>query len=228
MSDAADELDGGADDDEITEIAEVIEDPDSYIQSQRLKDIFNARRDVRKRRLKMKTVAIDAEKPADLTTAKRGYRAAVENYLQEIRPLFMRDEQGKQVWFGLDFGTLEIPLPIEKESYGRSRGIRYVHTHIENGEKKKTKVPHPPEPKRIELQGLNYLFDLPEPITVTFDIGATSTGHYGLTTGTDNITKQHDIGFDRLDQIVNEANHRLEQRGLDLELNDGEEDSWEI
>ena len=226
MSNAIDDLDeldddaDGDDGDDANDITapEVIEDPDSFIQSQRLKDIFNARRDVRKQRLKMKTHAIDTDKAAQVTAAKRGYRAAVETYLQELRPVFMGDKQGRDVWFGLDFGTLKVELPVQRETVGLNRERLVYRETKPNGETKKHKVCGRPEPKEIDLRGLNYLFELPEPIAVEFEWTNTSSGKWASSTHSKSITKRHDIGFDRLDQIVNEANHRLQERGFDLEL----------
>lgn len=227
-----DDADSGAADmgeeDTETTAPQVIEDADSYIQSQRLKDIFNARREVRKQRLKMKTMAIDADSRYDVTAAKRGYRAAVENYLQEVRPVFFKDEQGKRVWFDLDFGTLKIELPVQRESYGLGREYLVHKERKPNGEVKKHKVSARPEPKIIELRGLNYLFELPEPIAVEFEWTVISSGSWASSTHSKSMTKRHDIGFDRLDEIVNEANHRLEERGLDLALGEPEDNSWEI
>jgi hypothetical protein len=219
MSEAADELDddAGDDADDIT-APEVIEDPDSFVQSQRLKDIFGARRDVRKQRLKMKTLAIDADTQADVRAAKRGYRAAVEGYLQELRPVFMDDKQGQDVWFGLDFGTLKIELPVQRETVGLNREQLIYRETKPNGKTKKHKVGTQPEPKEIDLHGMNYLFELPEPIAVEFEWTNISSGSWASSTHSKSITKRHDIGFDRLDQIVNEANHRLQERGFDLEL----------
>jgi len=196
---------------------EVIEDDESYIQSQRLRDIFSARQAVRKQRLKTKIHTIDARKQVEARDAKRVYRAAVENYLSEIRPIFLADEQGRDIWFGLDFGTLKINLPVQTKSHGRGR-TRRVYETVRDGETTELPVDNIPEPKEIELNGLNFLFELPEPITVRFEWIATTSG--GWSGGTDKYedTITYDIGFDRLDALVNEANDRLRQRGLDLDL----------
>jgi len=196
---------------------EVIEDDESYIQSQRLRDIFDARQAVRKQRLKMKTHAIDARRQKEVRNAKRVYRAAVENYLSELRPLFMEDEQGQNVWFGLDFGTLKINLPVQTKSYGRGRTKRVYET-VRGGETTELPVENIPEPKEIDLTGLNYLFNIPEPVAVQFEWIATTNGGMGGGTNRYNATIRYDIGFDRLDALVNEANDRLRQRGLDLDL----------
>jgi hypothetical protein len=219
MSETADELADDADDDadDIT-APEVIEDPDSFIQSRRLKDIFNARRDVRKQRLKMKTHAIDTDKPAQVRAAKRAYRAAVEGYLQELRPVFISDKQGQDVWFGLDFGTLKIEPPVQYETAGLDREQLVYRETTPDGQTKRHELDSRPEPKEIDLRGLNYLFELPEPIAVEFEQTTETSGKWVGSVHSESITKRHDIGFDRLDRVVDEANHRLEQRGFDLEL----------
>ena len=155
---------------------EVIEDDESYIQSQRLKDIFAARQAVRQQRLKMKIHSIDSNTPTERRNAKRVYRAAIENYLSEIRPVFLDDEQGRNVWFNLDFGTLKIALPTQTKTYGRGRTKRVYEKVKPNGETTNLSVNKPPEPKEIDLNGLNYLFELPEPISVEFEWFGTSKG----------------------------------------------------
>jgi len=219
--DRADDTDDRADDDlpdtNDAPQVEVIEDDESYIQSQRLKDIFAARQAVRQQRLKMKIHSIDSNTPTERRNAKRVYRAAIENYLSEIRPVFLDDEQGRNVWFNLDFGTLKIALPTQTKTYGRGRTKRVYEKVKPNGETTNLSVNKPPEPKEIDLNGLNYLFELPEPISVEFEWFGTSKGlNSGTTKHTEVIT--HHIGFDRLDSVMNEANDRLRKRGLDLDL----------
>jgi hypothetical protein len=205
---------------------EVIENDESYIQSQRLRDIFDARQAVREQRLKMKIHSIESEQTTDRRNAKRVYRAAIENYLSELRPLFMEDEQGKNVWFNMDFGTLEINLPVQTKTVRRGQTKR-VHETVKDGEKTELPVNNIPEPKEIELNGLNYLFDLPEPITANFSWVATTNGMGGGTSRY-HATITHDIGFDKLDAVMNEANDRLRKRGLDLELGEEDDDEWEL
>jgi len=217
----AEELEELPDDTDDSPNVEVIEDPDSYIQSRRLRDIFDARKQVRKQRLRAKTHYIDNnDSPRGIRGAKRAYRAAVENYLAELRPLFLSDEQGKQVWFNLDFGTLQIEMPTERETVGREQS-RVVYKEVKaDGSIRKHPMSNQPDPKIINLQGLNYLFELPEPIVAEFEFISTSSGRWGGGTNRHHVTTQHDIGFDRLDAVVNEANHRLQQRGLDLDLSE--------
>jgi len=223
LDDEPEDNDDRADDDRDDDLpdadaptVEVIEDDESYIQSQRLRDIFDARQDVRKQRLKMKIHSIDARKQREVRNAKRVYRAAVENYLSELRPVFMQTERGRKAWFALDFGTLDIHLPTTNKQVGR--GTKQVHeTTDAEGNPTTLPVDDRPEPEQFDLNGLNYLFDLSEPISVEFEWVATSNGIRG---GTSRYTEtvRYDIGFDRLDQLMNEANNWLQKLGLDLDL----------
>jgi hypothetical protein len=166
----------------------------------------------------MKTHAIDTDEPAQVRAAKRAYRAAVEGYLQELRPVFISDKQGRDVWFGLDFGTLKIEPPVQYETVGLDREQLTYRETTPNGQTKGHELHSRPEPKEIDLRGLNYLFELPEPIAVEFEQTTETSGKWVGSVHSESITKRHDIGFDRLDRVVDEANHRLEQRGFDLEL----------
>lgn len=185
---------------------EPIHDPEGYIQERRLKDVFDARKKVRERRLSAKQYQLESRGVNADIEAVRIYRAAVENYLTELKSLFLEEKRGKNIWFNKEIGTIIVELPVEAKQTRRSGSKTFIH----NG----TKLSLPPEPKEIELVGLGCLFQLPEPLKVQFDV----TKKYGMdTTYQDTIVHTSAIPFDHLDRIMNVANQYLSERGLELD-----------
>lgn len=188
---------------------EPVHDPEGYVQERRLKDVFDARKKVRERRLAAKQYQLEHEDLDSNIEAVRMYRAAVENYLSELKPLIFEEERGKRIWFNKKIGTLTIELPVQVK-HGRN-SQKYIYNGI--------KLSSKPEPKEIELVGIGCLFQYPEPLNVEFEV----TKKVGLdTTYKETIVHTDAIPFDHLDRIMNIANEYLSERGLEL---DPEEDT---
>lgn len=213
MTDTETDADDG---DEIA--VEVPDDPESITQQRRLNDIFEARRQVRQQRLRTKEYRIEGNS-TDQFKATQLYRAAVENYLSEIRSLLLSDELGKQYWYQVDFGEIVLEPPFSVEEIGRNRGQDRIYRETRNGNTKTYRVTEQVEPAKYDLQGLRCPFALPNPVAHTFTFQAK---RYGV--GGGGVQKSHTaetaLPFDTLDDIVNTANEYLSERGLDLELSE--------
>jgi len=195
---------------------EVVDDPESYIQTRRLQDIFEARKDVRDQRLKTKQYQVNnSENQQAVDRARRLYRASVENYLTELRPLFLSDELGKQYWYNLDLGS----QLVEPNYYTGSHGRRGTRRKIDKGEKTYT-LREEPSPKEIDLKGLNIVFQLPDPMQFSWDLTVNSK-RLGQKRDAITVTNTFTLGFGKLDQIVNEANNYLRERGIELDPEEG-------
>lgn len=199
---------------------EVVDDPESYIQTRRLKDIFEARKKVRDQRLRAKEHQMAySNKAEEQKRAKRYYRAAIENYLTELRPLFLSDELGKHYWHKLDLGSLVIEPPIYRGTVGDS-GTFWKVDVASKGDTKTYTVEEKPDNKKIDLTGLRCLFDLPEPMSANWEIVVHSR-RFGESMDIINRSKEVHIGFQKLDTIVNEANSYLRDRGIELDPEEG-------
>jgi hypothetical protein len=195
---------------------EVVDDPESYIQTRRLQDIFEARKDVRDQRMIAKEHEIAySDRPKEARKARRLYRASVENYLSELRPLFLSDELGKQYWFNLDLGSVSMDPSVYNGTYGDSTDV----LKYDDGDKTYV-VTKEPETKYIDLNGLNAVFELAEPVTASWTLKVKAPGRGRGPTGLP-ITEKFDIGFTNLDAIVNEANSYLRERGIELDPEEG-------
>lgn len=196
---------------------EAVDDPESYIQSRRLKDIFEARKRVREQRQKAKQYQIEVDGvDADLK-AQRYYRASVENYLSELRPLFLSDELGKQYWYSLDLGTITVHPSLSRESIGNGP----EQLVLRDGDSTYN-VMDDPDPKEIELTGLGSVFTLSDPIVCEFDL---MVGKFGIRTDyfSKKLIEKRNIPFNILDSIMNNANMYLQERGIELDPEEEEE-----
>lgn len=193
--------------------AEPVYDPEGYVQQRRLKDIFDARKKVRERRLQAKQYQIENRGSID---AVRVYRTAIENYLSELRPLFHEDNLGQHYWYNEEVGTIEVSLPVTEESAGLSRTV-YKYGDM--------KIAQKPSPKKVPLEGIGCLFYLPEPLAATFEVTeGTGSGHYGLSQSNPTaVSHEIAIPFSHLDNIMNLANQYLSERGLELDPEDDTE-----
>ena len=171
---------------------EPVYDPEGYVQERRLKDIFDAKEKVRERRIKAKEYQFANEGNGKSLNGVRMYRTAVENYLTELKSLFLEDMNGRGYWYNLDMGEIVIPPP---------ENDKYV---IE------------PEPEKIDLTGLQSIFDVPEPIVVEFDV----IRRVGTNKVQETVKQRGNIPFSKLDVAVQSANQYLSDRGFELDPED--------
>lgn len=197
---------------------EAVEDPDSYIQGRRLKDIFESRKTVRKQREKAKQYQIETGDNEGELKAQRYYRTAVENYLSELRPLFLSDELGKQYWYGLDIGTIKIQPSLIR----RSIGNRPEELLIEDGDSTYS-VMEEPDQKEIELTGIGCLFGISDPIVCEFELGIKQSRVGGYNYRSKTVVEKRNVPFSILDSIMNSANMYLQERGIELDPEEEED-----
>lgn len=190
-----------------------VEDPEEYARSQRLEDIFNARRELRYIRRRA-----DFENDWE---ALRAYRAAVATYAAEVEPLFLKYDAGEYVWFKKDFGTVAVAPQMWREQH-RHHGEGWgVKVRKKNGRgREKAVVKERPEPVEYDLIGIESLFELPNPIEETFhfeEVGRHSS--YRVRT----VTEQ--ISFATLDEIYRATNRFLADIGFELDPDDSPNDA---
>lgn len=190
-----------------------IDDPDNFSSRQRLKQIYQARRDLRE----MRTEAA-AHRRTNALRALSFYRTGVEGYLMELDTLMRQHEPGPELLYGTDFGTVRIQVP---GSWEQRHGY-YVNPDL--GEKNKTlKVQSLPEPKTVPLKGLSTLIELPSPIKQTFEIrrmNELAGGSVVELTGTGRIE------WETLNRMVTAMNEFVSELGLGLDVD--KEDEWKI
>jgi hypothetical protein len=196
---------------------EAVEDPESYIQSRRLRDIFEARKTVRKQRQTAKQYQVNNSGIEATLKAQRYYRASVENYLTELRPLFLSDDRGKRYWYKLDLGSIRVEPIISEKTVGRGSPSRVIK---KNGSTYYVK--EEVEAEKIDLTGLGCLFSLADPIVCDFELMVERVG-LGGGLSSKVVTETRNIPFTTLDSIMNQANMYLQERGIELDPEEEED-----
>lgn len=199
---------------ERTPDADTVQDPEKYVSTRRLEDIFDARQELRQHRLGIK----DIQHEYGPIRAATAYRAALSNYIMEIEPLLMRFEPGPELMYQKPFGAIEI-TPVEY----REDGNAFITIEERGMSGRQVTVPDPPDPVRFPIQGLTALFELPDPISETFTVETP------MSSWEDEVerTERAQIHIDTLDQMTRAANRFLGEVGFELEPDSGP-DSWEI
>jgi hypothetical protein len=196
------------------EVADV-RDPEEYTNERRLKDIFDARSDIREKRLQAQEAA-----RTDRLTAVSAYRSAVSNYLLEVEPLLRQHEPGTQLLTERDFGSIVIEPPTkEKEAPGRTTTTRQIiEVPKDTYGTKEVPVKDIPDPAKYHLTGLRSLFTAPNPVEHEFTFIADNTyrqrDKYTL-------TQRTQISFQTLDTMVRTINNFLGEAGLELNPDTG-------
>lgn len=190
-----------------------INDPDGYSTSERLKQIYTARRQLRE----MRTEAA-ARRRRNPRKAVSFYRTGVESYLMELDTLMRGHELGERLLHDFDFGTVTISPPGEWEKrYGY-----YVEKSL--GENNQNfKVNSRPEPKHVPLKGLLSLIQLPTPVRREFEI---ERKHQLTGKSTVTFTGSGHIPWETLSRMVSAMNEFVSELGLGLDVE--EEDEWKI
>jgi hypothetical protein len=180
-------------------------DVGEYHKKRRIKDLLDARKDVRDARMKVQQ-ELHANRKYSTYDARRHYRTALTGYLQELQPLMTitYPEVGKPYWEDLDLGTFRVFPP---DATGKTPG---------HGNTRVTKDDLPP-PKEYELTGLSSILTFPSPVIVEFDLPDLCDRIKGF--DGDPITRS-DIPRDNLDLAFQEANSFLAEIGLTLEAED--------
>jgi hypothetical protein len=190
-----------------------IDDPENYSSSERLKHIYEARRNLRE----MRTEAA-ARRRREPKRAVSYYRSGVESYLMELDTLMRKHDPGPELLFKRDFGTVTIQTPGQ---WKKRHGF-WINKSIGQNNKN-VKVSSLPEPKEVELNGLSSLIELPTPIKRTFEFQR----HNELTgRSTVTVTATAHIPWETLNRMVSAINEFVSELGLGLDVD--EEDEWKI
>lgn len=191
-----------------------ISDPEDYSTSQRLKHIYEARRELRQ----MRREAAQHRHRRPLK-ALSFYRTAVESYLMELDTLFKTTDRGEYLWHDYDFGTVTIEPPGD---FTKRMGY-YIDRDYQMPNNKNLKVRSIPDPVTVELKGLKSLFETDSPIEHTFEYEGMSelSGDPAVV-----LTGRAYVSWRSLNEMVSETNNFVSDLGIGLDLDDTDE--WKI
>jgi len=174
-----------------------INDPSEYGAGQRIKQIYEARRELRAMR---REAAQHRKRKPEAAIAH--YRTGVESYLMELFPLLDKNEDGRELWSSKSFGTVTISPPEPPET-------RYdtINSYSQ------------PEAKHFEIRGFQTLFNESWPISYEFEF-TQSHELKGKETETKRVSAE--ISWQSLNAMVSEANNYVEDLGIGLDVDDND------
>jgi len=191
-----------------------IEDIENYTEERRLKSIFDIREQIHTMRQEVRVAAQDKQKRFEALCV---YRALVDSYLMELEPLLRRYGDGEYYLREKDFGTIEIEPKVEQAKVGRY-GMETRLYFPEKGEWKKVDHRSIPEPDNIHLKGLESLFNIPDPITISTSVQKPGRPDLSMR---DSNTYQYrwkiQIPLQKLDTMLRTLNNFLSEIGFELE-----------
>jgi len=180
---------------------------DEMVRQERVRSIFQAKRECREARTKASNeVAI-----GDANAGAIIYRNTLESYIREVEPLFSQTDTGRRYWTQHDFGTLDL----------RPHHENVPETKREGG------VIGEAEPKgdineRIQLQGLRSLFELDTPVRVPFRVYV-QTKRRGTGRRPKEVVSETHLPMSSLDEMYAVTNGYLGEIGFGVEVGKAEQ-----
>ena len=184
-------------------------DPDDYVTQRRLRDLYDARKNLMARREKASELRITN----GAFQGNRYYRKSVENYIMEVQPLFFQFDK-EHLWHSEEFGSFKIGPPTEDlmDSY------RHLGKQIEHDGEKYTLAGEVPEAKTFYIRGFETLYNQPSPLEIEFEFEVQRQ-----LTVSGSIIKRTQVAIPEhiLDRMVFTANTFLSEHGLDIGSEEG-------
>lgn len=182
------------------------------IEDRRLRDIFEARKNVREAKSGLGEIA-RRQRPSEYLSA---YRSQVEAYLIEVEPLFLSTGSGKKIWYNRDFGSVKIEPPIRWEDPASStKTSRYV---VEGSDGSKW-LYDKPDPKYAPLEGASSILEYDNPITASWEVTVRMTKGLGRTgQRSETVSNVGYIPQKTLDKVVRSVNTYLSELNIGIDL----------
>lgn len=192
-----------------------IEDPEGYVAHRRLKSIFDIRSDIHTARQQVRLEAY-----GDRYQALCAYRTLLDGYIMELTPLLRKYDPGPELLTQRDFGTVELK-PEAREKPGRTHSEVYDPYDDTLGSNW-VPVREAPEPTTFRLRGLQSVFQLPDPLSHTWELENHSARHETVT-----VSAEAQPDFEMMDRMVLAANNFLADIGFELDPEEGTGE-WEV
>lgn len=180
---------------------------DEMVRQERVRSIFQSKRDAREARTKASNEAA----LGDTLAGPVVYRNALESYIREVEPLFSQTDKGRQYWNRYDFGTLDL----------RPRHENVPDTSAEYGVIESA-TPEADRDERIQLLGLRSLFELDTPMRVPFQLASQSNRLGGGFT-TKEVISENPLPLRSLDEMYAVTNGYLAEIGFGVEVGKAEQ-----
>jgi hypothetical protein len=178
-------------------------DVDEIVRQERVRSIFESRRQTREARNAGKEAKAEG-------VAKRGrahYRNALEGYVREVEPLCSQTAAGRRLWSKHNFGTIDI-TPTVEEVPGDTDAQR-----LRDG----TLIRSAPDGREIQIRGLKALFNLSPPFTAQFAVNVQTDG-WDSQKEVKQLQVDRDFPFAVLDGMFSAVNGYLAEIGFDVQV----------
>lgn len=182
------------------------------VEERRIKSIFDVRDELHNKRKKIHFEQSDDTAKVELLTA---YRSLVSSYLLEIEPLLEKFDDGKELLYDTEFGTVELQPTVNSNN-----------EILLNGEWRQLRQ-SPPNKIKYELTGLESLYSVPSPIKMRTAIEVDKPGVRGKASQTAIYENKAEIEMITLDSMVRYMNQFICHIGLELDPEQNEESEFE-
>jgi hypothetical protein len=198
--------------------SEQIADATDIVQSRRLNSIFDIRDELREHRKIILMEKYD-NKGISRFQALSGYRTLANNYLMELQPLLKKFEPGQELLTERDFGTATIVPKYEITSSSRRGGSANVEIYHATGGT--TKVAEEPTPQKLDLTGLESIWNIPDPLETRLTLDKFDNASRG--TRPQPVRIQDQFSVNTTDRFVRAMNLFLSDIGFELEPQEDKE-----
>jgi hypothetical protein len=235
MSNAADDhgdddLDGlGNEGEELPEVIHVADDLSEYVEKERYKAIFEAKREAAETLREYGNPAALASNPAQLQMIREKVSAGVISYITEIRRILEETENGRELWQDTEIETLPVSdcvaLPGEVTNISRRAGLEPVE-HRPQPDDPFTTVTHHDTEHYYVLGGVaDYLalHDTEAQVTIRKESAGLKRGS---TSETVTVDPYPPVPLSR--DVYQKLTRLLTDTGLDVELGEPDDDEWEL
>lgn len=185
---------------------EQIDDPEEFVQSHRLRELYELRERIRDYRTQAREMVAVGQ--GDQRKIRSAFRSVFSSYLFELEPLMTQvfAEEGEDYWEQADLGEMAVQPPAAAVETGNNG---YYGTPIEE----------PAEPWQQEIEGLETLASLPSPIEVRFEWKRDTSFGDGRQTQTVYV----EVPWHILDRGYRLTNQFLADIGFEIEREDSED-----
>lgn len=189
-----------------------ISDPEEYVSSRRLEQMFDLREEIHETRKKVNYAKHDSQ--VSQFEALSAYRAIVDSYVVEVEPIFRRYEPGPQILTDYEFGETRLqPITRNDNNHFESNQLKLrVGTDDSRFSNEWVPISEPPKPTVFEFEGLESFLNAPDPLVAVY----TFKKDKKFDRAEFEYIEKGQISFDVLKEIVRIVNDFLAEIGFDV------------
>lgn len=201
-----------ADDSAAAEL-EKIEDNEDYVQRRRLKEIYDAREEIRAKRRQIDVMIEDRDYPqVDKLRGARLFRSAVEDYIMAVEPLLTAtyEDDGEKYWEEVSLGSVTIQPP------------QYLCGDVTPSPfNDYLRIVEKPSPEKFDITGIQSILEMARPIRAEFSATIRTQSQPNPHEETEVVTRP--IPWDILVSAVRQTTLFLNEVGFEVNVSETEQ-----